>query len=159
MKLPLDPNFPVADEDEGLLDKLENIPVKPIFIMGLHRSGTTFLYDCVARSFPLAQHTLYHHFYYHRLLKNHRDDGRQGDCQRLDDLFAAMNIEDRSIDSVAVGANMVEEYGFLLRQHTGSFKLSDNNATFFRQYCQKLVTIENEAEGLILKNPWDTGNA
>lgn len=159
MKLPLDPHFPVADEDAGLLDQLADTPVKPIFIMGLHRSGTTFLYDCVARSFPLAQQTLYHHFYYQRLLKNHQSGDRQRDCQRLDNLFAAMNIKDRGIDSVPVGANMVEEYGFLLRQHTGSFKLNAGNAAFFKQFCQKVLAIESGAQALILKNPWDTGNA
>ena len=104
MRYPVDPHFPVRDEDAPLKADLAEQKVKPIFIMGLHRSGTTFLYDSVARAFPLAQLTLYDFFYYDRLLRNHQQGGAKQDAQRLNACFAALGIKDRNIDSVPVCA-------------------------------------------------------
>ena len=60
MNLPIDPNFPLPGEDAPYRSHIENLAARPVFIMGLHRSGTTFLYDSVARCFPLANLSLYH---------------------------------------------------------------------------------------------------
>lgn len=159
MKLPFDPQFPRLSEDQPLLHELQETRVRPVFIMGLHRSGTTFLYDCIARCFPVAQLSLYHLFYYGRLLTNHRDDNEQHDKDRLNRCFQALGITDRKIDRVPVNADEVEEYGFLLRQHSGSFKVGDQNATLFAELCQKLLAVQPSSQAVLLKNPWDTGNA
>ena len=159
MHYPVDPQFPTRDEDESLKASLAEQPVKPIFIMGLHRSGTTFLYDSVARAFPLAQLTLYDFFYYDRLLRNHQQGGAKRDAQRLNACFAALGIRDRNIDSVPVSADEVEEYGYLLRRRFGSFKLNEQSAVFFEEMCRKLLTVHPGSEAVLLKNPWDTGSA
>lgn len=159
MKLAFDPQFPELNEDQALLDTLQNQQVRPVFIMGLHRSGTTFLYDCIARCFPVAQLSLYHLFYYGRLLSNHQQGSEQTDKDRLNQCFQALDIRDRKIDRVAVNADEVEEYGFLLRQHSGSFKIGEKNAALFQQLCQKLLAVQPGNEAVLLKNPWDTGNA
>ncbi|WP_308368171.1 MULTISPECIES: hypothetical protein [unclassified Microbulbifer] len=52
MTSPADPGFPRGNEGAALLAELEGLPVRPVFI-------TTFLYDCIAKSFPLAQLSLY----------------------------------------------------------------------------------------------------
>ncbi|MCW8126029.1 sulfotransferase family protein [Microbulbifer halophilus] len=153
------PGFPGINEDSELLEGLGEIPVRPIFIMGLHRSGTTFLYDCIARSFPLAQLSLYHLFYYHRLLVSHRDGSARRDRERLDKCFRARGIANRKIDRVAVNADEVEEYGFLLRRHSGSFRLGPGNAALFGELCRKLLAVQPGSRAVLLKNPWDTGNA
>ncbi len=159
MKLSIDPAFPDSCEDEALLPCLANQKVRPIFIMGLHRSGTTFLYDCIARSFPVAQLSLYHLFYYHRLLSNHQQGNAQRDKDRLNACFQALGIKDRNIDRVPINADEVEEYGFLLRQLSGKFSIGDGNVELFRQLCQKLLFVHAESQAVLLKNPWDTGNA
>lgn len=159
MEFPSDPHFPVCDEDAEFLSELDALPLRPVFIMGLHRSGTTFLYDCIAKSFPLANLSLYHLFYYQRLLRNHRDGTTRRDVDRLNECFRAQGIEDRKLDSVPVNAEEVEEYGFLLRRHSGSFKLGPDNAALFAQLCQKLLAVQPGSQAVLLKNPWDTGNA
>ncbi|MBD2857479.1 sulfotransferase [Spongiibacter sp. KMU-158] len=159
MKLNPDPGFPKTVEDQPYLAELSAQPVRPVFIMGLHRSGTTFLYDCVARCFPLAQLSLYHLFYFDRLLKNFRNDVEARDKARLNACFQSLGIVDRKLDTVPVNADEVEEYGFLLRQHSGKFRLNEHNADLFKQLCQKLMTVQPGSEAVLLKNPWDTGNA
>ncbi len=159
MKLPVDPCFPEQSEDGELLPGISAQAVRPIFIMGLHRSGTTFLYDCVARCFPVAQLSLYHLFYYQRLLTNFRDGLEARDRDRLNRCFASLGIKDRNIDSVPVNADEVEEYGFLLRQHSGRFDIAESNVELFREMCQKLLAVQPGSQGILLKNPWDTGNA
>lgn len=159
MKLRVDPGFPDNNEDGELCSQLESIPVRPVFIMGLHRSGTTFLYDCVSRCFPLAQLSLYHLFYYQRLLSNFQAGDEARDKQRLDDCFQSLGIVDRKLDSVPVNADEVEEYGFLLRQHSGKFRVCAENVALFKSLCQKLQAVQPGSRAVLLKNPWDTGNA
>ncbi len=159
MSYPVDPQFPVVDEDAELLDSLGSGAIRPVFIMGLHRSGTTYLYDTLARCFPFAQLSLYHLFYYQRLLRNQQQGGAQRDRARLNASLAALGIADRGIDQLGVDADSVEEYGFLLRRHSGSFQLNDRNATLFDQMCRKLLAVQPGSEAVLLKNPWDTGNA
>ncbi|MGL6162658.1 sulfotransferase family protein [Microbulbifer sp.] len=156
---PVEPHFPDASEDGELLAELEKLPVRPVFIMGLHRSGTTFLYDCIAKSFPLAQLSLYHLFYYDRLLVSHRNGTEKRNREQLNTCFRARGIENRNIDRVPVNADEVEEYGFLLRRLSGSFKLDSNNVELFEQVCRKLLAVQPGSRAVLLKNPWDTGRA
>ncbi|AKH69356.1 Sulfotransferase family [Spongiibacter sp. IMCC21906] len=156
----LDPDFPLSNEDAPFLSQLDSTVVRPVFIMGLHRSGTTFLYSCMAKSFPLANLSLYHLFYYDRLLANKSDDGCENkDKALLNNYLLSLGVGDRGLDSTEVNADSVEEYGFLLRQRFSSFKFSDKNAPFFDQMCRKLLYVQKGSEAVLLKNPWDTGNA
>jgi hypothetical protein len=159
MKHRIDPNFPASNEDASKLDSLSQVPVRPVFIMGLHRSGTTFLYDCVAKSFPLAHLSLYHLLYFDRLLTNKDQATEQQDKDRLNQYFAERGISDRNIDGTTIDADAVEEYGFLLRKKTATFKLCDQNTAFFATICQKLLVVQSDKQAVLLKNPWDTGNA
>ncbi|AJQ93165.1 sulfotransferase [Gynuella sunshinyii] len=147
------------NEDFDRSDELANIPVKPVFIMGLHRSGTTFLYDAVAKSFPLAHLTLYHLFYYPKLLSSYHLGREQDERSYLNQCFEQLGIQNRSIDHTSINDHTVEEYGFLLRRHTRSFKLTENNVVFFKEICRKLLAVQKDTQAVLLKNPWDTGNA
>ena len=151
--------FPNTNEDLTKLDEIKHIPVRPVFIMGLHRSGTTFLYDCIAKSFPLAHLSLYHLMYFDRLLTNKANGTEQQDKDRLNHYFADLGIKDRNIDGTEINADAVEEYGFLLRKKTGTFKLCDKNRALFSTMCQKLLAVQEDKQAVLLKNPWDTGNA
>ncbi len=155
----MDPKFPRVDEDKEYLSKLEGIQIKPIFIMGLHRSGTTFLYDSVAQCFPVANLDLYHIFYFDRLIKNTFNDNESHDRVVLNQYFRSAGITDRKIDKVWVEDSMVEEYGWLLRNHSYAMSITEENADYFKLICQKLHYLHPNAEAILLKNPFDTDNA
>lgn len=159
MKLPLDPGFPSVRDDAALLPLIENVPARPVFIMGLHRSGTTFLYDSIARCFPLANLSLYHLFYYGRLLRNHQDGGEPQDRDTLRRLFQQLGITDRKIDAVHVDDDTVEEYGWILRNHSYSMQITAGNRALFDELCRKLRYVTPGARAVLLKNPCDVGNA
>ncbi|MDY6942467.1 MAG: sulfotransferase [Pseudomonadota bacterium] len=159
MKFPFDPGFPGRHEDDAYLDRLDDIEIRPVFIMGLHRSGTTFLYDSVSKCFPVANLTLYHIFYYDRLLKNAIEGGEESDRATLNRLFRALGITDRKLDSVYVEDTTVEEYGWMLRNRSYQISVSENNKDYFTQICKKLAFLHPEAQAILLKNPWDTGKA
>ncbi|POP52564.1 sulfotransferase family protein [Zhongshania marina] len=159
MKRPVNANFPAADEDHELLSDIADLPLRPVLIMGLHRSGTTFLYDCVSKSFPVAHLSLYHLLYFDRLLSNKANDKEQEDKDLLNRYFLSRGISDRNIDGTHIDADAVEEYGFLLRKKSGTFKLADKNAALFTHLCQKLLAVQKDTHAVLLKNPWDTGNA
>lgn len=159
MKLPIDPGFPAPGEDGPFLPRLTSTVARPVFIMGLHRSGTTFLYDSLARCFALANLSLYHLFYYDRLLKNHAEGGERRDRDRLNALFRRLGITDRKLDAVYVDDRMVEEYGWMLRNHSFRMKVTRGNQAFLHEVCRKLQVVTPGAQAVLLKNPWDTGNA
>ena len=133
MKRPVNANFPAADEDHALLSDITDLPLRPVLIMGLHRSGTTFLYDCVAKSFPVAHLSLYHLLYFDRLLSNKANGKEQEDKDLLNRYFLSRGIRDGNIDGTHIDADAVEEYGFLLRKKSGTFKLADKNAALFTE--------------------------
>lgn len=158
-QMPSRPDFPSGDEDKVYLPRLGDGPLRPVFIMGLHRSGTTFLYDCLARSFSFSHLNLYRLLYFFRLLKNHYEGGEGHDKQALNRYLGQLGIVDRGLDSTAITAEAVEEYGFLLRRCGGGFKVSAHNQAVLVRLCRTLLEISPGAETVLLKNPWDTGNA
>jgi len=149
--------FPKDNEDRPYLGKISGMKIRPIFIIGLHRSGTTFIYESIAKTFPLANLDLYHIFFYQRLLKNFLEGREETDRQRLQELFKRKNITTRNIDEVRVTDTMVEEYGWLLHSQNRSFHTNKGNAPFLREICQKLQFLHPETSAVLLKNPWDTG--
>ena len=159
MFYPNSSHFPLKGEDNKYLVSLDNVPVNPIFIMGLHRSGTTFLYDSISRCFPVANLTLYDIFYYHRLLKNHAEGKDANDRTHLNRVFRSLGITDRRLDSVWVEDSTVEEYGWLLRNESYHISIHETNKDYFAEICQKLLVLNPDAQSVLMKNPWDTGNA
>lgn len=159
MKYPIDPHLPHKDTDKELLHTLKDVPVNPVFIMGLHRSGTTFLYDSIARCFPMAELSLYSLFYYDGLLRNHKDGKEDASRNLLNKAFRGLNITDRKIDQVQVDDRMVEEYGWLLRNKSYHMSIHKTNKAYFAEICKKLLSVNPSANSVLLKNPWDTGNA
>ena len=159
MHFPLYPNFPNKNEDDEYLSGLAEIPVNPVFIMGLHRSGTTFLYDSISRCFPVANLSLYDIFFYNRLLKNRHEGKENADREHLNRVFRSLGITDRRLDSVWVEDKTVEEYGWLLRNESYHISIHKTNKDYFAQICQKLLATNPGAKSVLMKNPWDTGNA
>jgi hypothetical protein len=159
MRLPFDPHFPHTDEDHALASMLPPVNQGPVFIMGLHRSGTTFLYDLLRRTLPVAELELYHLFYFRRLLHNARYDLEKRDRATLNRLFQALGIRDRSLDAIHISDATVEEYGWLLGTVDGTPHVTENNVAILDLLCRKLAALRPEAAMVILKNPWDIGHA
>lgn len=159
MRLPFDPHFPDTDKDHALAANLPPVSRGPVFIMGLHRSGTTFLYDLLRHTLPVAGFELYHLFYFKRLLYNSRHNLENRDRATLNRLFQALDIHDRSLDAIHISNATVEEYGWLIGTVDGVPHITDRNAAVLDLLCRKLAALKPDAAMVILKNPWDTGHA
>jgi hypothetical protein len=59
------------DLDRQYLEKLENVSLQPIFILGLHRSGTSILYKTLGLTGCFNLVTAYHIIKYSEILYNH----------------------------------------------------------------------------------------
>jgi hypothetical protein len=149
----------MAHEDEAHLDRLEGIEPRPVFVMGLHRSGTTFLYETLAKVFPLAALTVHHIFYYPRLLASEAAGTIADDRRALDAHFASLGIEGRQVDAIELSHATAEEYGWLLKRYGRSPRLEASTADLYAEMCRKLRVLSPRAEGVLGKNPWDTGFA
>ncbi len=156
---PTDWPGPVADEDRPYLPLLAGVPARPHFIMGLHRSGTTFLYEALTEVLPLAALTAYHVLCYPRLLSRHQASTLHQDQAAFDAHLAALGLTDRQIDAIALSHATVEEYGWLLQKFAGSVHLTPKTQPVFDALCRKLLLLQPGSEAALLKNPWDTAHA
>lgn len=155
------PRFPtdLRDEDQAHLALLDEVPLRPIFIMGLHRSGTTWLYESLADAYGLGAVTLHEVLCYPRLLAR-QVEGRSGEDERLiDDYFAAQGLATRGIDAIGLSHETVEEYGWILQRYGGSLKVTPKTKIVLDRLIRKIQRALPQAPAVLLKNPWDTSNA
>jgi hypothetical protein len=146
-------------DDSVLIPGLRSVPPRPIFVLGLHRSGTTFLCRTLAAAFPLASLTVYHVVHYDRILRN-ADEGRtESACRELNRKFRAWQMATRGIDDIPLASDMPEEYGWILRRRAGSFQTNPRTAPVLDELCRKLHFLAPQAPAVLLKNPWDSGRA
>ena len=76
----------------------ENLPI--VFIVGLHRSGTTFLYEALSQVLPVAKLTVQNVVFYRTLIASYLRDGGHHDRQWLKAYFQDNNINTRGRDSL-----------------------------------------------------------
>ena len=142
----------MAPPDQPLLSRIQDLPFKPVFIMGDHRSGTTLLYDLLARTGRFNIVTAYHVIRYGELLSNHVE-GRTDQAKKdLEAQFERLGIMDRKIDNVDINPDTPEEYAWFLR---GIPRLNRLNLGRFTEACRKVQFISGPERPLLLKNPWD----
>ncbi|PCK07441.1 MAG: hypothetical protein COA42_14300 [Alteromonadaceae bacterium] len=153
-----DLHLPQENIDKPLLGQLSGIKPKPIFIVGLHRSGTTILYKLISEMIGIPALDVYHILYYERLLNDFKCDESGSNRKKLDDFFFANGMATRVMDNISLSSTTVEEYGWLLKKHAGDMKLTHRTANFFSELCAKLQLINNPAGPVLFKNPWDTRN-
>jgi hypothetical protein len=150
----------IPDRDRAIRDLWATGSPKPlVFLMGLHRSGTTVLYQYLSRVLPLASVTVQDVVFYPRLVYSHTQDGGRADRALLVDYFEAHGMSQRALDDIALGPETVEEYGWILKREAGSFALGEPTVDAFRELRLKLSYLRADAEALLLKNPWDTAHA
>lgn len=142
-------------QDEPYLSKLDAVSYQPIFIMGLHRSGTTLLYELLGKSGAFNIITAYHALHYDELLANYFEGTAMSTRQELNDWFAAQHMENRLFDHIKLNADMPEEYAMILHAKAGSMSLNKRNFPVFDQLCRKIQLISDRSLPLLLKNPFD----
>jgi hypothetical protein len=151
----LDPAQIRRDLDRPLAAALPPLARGPIFVLGLHRSGTTFLYQLMADLFPVATTQVYHVTHYKRLLHAEREglvEAYQADIRAH---LEGRGIADRGIDKFPVGPEGLEEYAFILRKHSPHWGFSERSAGLFDEMMRKLQALQPGAQALLLKNPHD----
>lgn len=140
---------------------LANLPPSKrlIVVLGLHRSGTTFLYQLLSDHFPLAVTRLVQITHYQRLLYGAREGLTATYEAQLRAHLEARGIADRGIDGFAVGPDTLEEYAFILRTLTPHWGFHPRHAATFDQMARKLSALQPEGQALLLKNPFDLASA
>jgi hypothetical protein len=150
----------VRQRDDILFEaELCKVTPRPVFIIGLHRSGTTFLYQALTNAFSVVSLTVYHVLNYDRVLLQHHEGTAAAAGAELDALFRSWHMATRRIDDITFSPAMLEEYGWVLRRWAGAFHTKGKTAPLLAEICRKLHYLTPSADAVLLKNPWDTGHA
>jgi LPS sulfotransferase NodH len=146
-----------AVKDAAFLADLVDRPVWPVFILGLHRSGTTLLYSLLARAGGFNPVTAYHLACYDELLHNHAHGRQEAAREALTGRLAADGQSDRGIDRVAATADTPEEYAFLLLEKTGARQVTPAGLPWLVELAHKVAHLADNDRAVLLKNPYDLG--
>jgi len=144
--------------DKPYLHLLKNISFEPVFILGLHRSGTSILYKMVDSTGHFNSVTVYDIVYYNSLIYNYVKGIEEEKKKELADYFKSKNAIDRVIDKLEVSPDLPEEYGFHLNKKNPVKGLNKNNFDAFMELCKKIQLTNDSNKKLLLKNPWDFSN-
>ena len=106
--------------DNEFIQELQQVTFQPVFIVGLHRSGTSILYKMLTETGNFNPVTAYHLINYNELLLNHHLKKEEFAKQLLTESFREKGLRDRGIDRLKVTAEFAEEYGFLLNKKNRS---------------------------------------
>ena len=112
------------------------------FILGNHRSGTTWLYQMLAETGRFSVLTAFHVITW-------------GEAEATPTALAAQLIDRgitaRAADGVAVSPSLPEEYGYILNNHGHKSWLTPESLALFSE----IVAALDDGRPVLLKNPWD----
>ena len=153
------PNGLISENsDEAHLCKLGPLPERLIFILGPHRSGTTYLHQALVDTGAFDYISYYDLIEFDRLIVNHETVRREVVIQSLGEEMKRFGPT-RGIDHMPINPLHAEEYGFLLekRYHNiqQSSHISNTNFEPLKTLCRKKRFLSPEQKPLILKNPMD----
>lgn len=148
----------IGHQDLQHLHLLENVTFQPVFILGLHRSGTSILYKMLTATDCFNPVTAYHLIKYHQLLQNHMTKHEEYAKQELTRFFKEQGQLDRGIDRLQLTADFAEEYGFILGKQTFAMNITNKNKALFIEMVKKIQYISNNRKPILLKNPYDFSN-
>ncbi len=144
--------------DRPYLDRLENTGFKPIFVLGLPRSGTSILYKMLTKTGCFNAVESYHVINYDQLLYNHLNGKEEQARQELDDEFDKEGVDDRGIDRLNITADFPEEYGYILGSELTEMYIKPTTVDRFTEMGRKIQFISEKDDPLLLKNPFDFPN-
>jgi LPS sulfotransferase NodH len=144
--------------DSEYMNALDDISFDPIFIMGLHRSGTSILYKMLGASGHFNTVTAYHILEYDNLLYNHVNNLERKVTDDLARLFKSKGITNRRIDHLPITPDFEQEYVYLFTERNCGNTLSSKNLNLFENLCKKIQYILENNKPILLKNPYDFPN-
>lgn len=142
-------------KDDSLLPRLSDVSFRPVFIMGVQRSGTSILYKLLQETGFFTVTTAYDIIHYDELLYNHQKKRDQQVKKEFTKRLQSEETQTRGIDELQVTADFPEEYGFLLSRKKGIHYLNPTTENLFTQLCQKVAYLSQNNNPLLLKNPFD----
>jgi hypothetical protein len=128
-----------------------------VFIMGLHRSGTTFLYESMADYYGAAKLTIQDIVYYPQLISRIQQAMALNDANTINEYFQSFGYNKRGNDNIELGPETAEEYGWILKRWGGQFTSNPETLTLLQEIVDKLSLIHSTKQAIMLKNPWDIG--
>ncbi|EMR74859.1 Sulfotransferase family [Thermoplasmatales archaeon SCGC AB-540-F20] len=143
--------------DDQHIKKIENINFQPVFILGLHRSGTSIFYKMLTETNCFNAVTTYHLIKFNELLHNHINKIEEKSKKDLTNYLNKIQ-KDRKIDCLKISADFAEEYGFLLASQTSKSIITKKNLYLFNTLGKKIQFISENNKPLLLKNPIDFPN-
>jgi len=130
----------------------------PIFIMGNHRSGTTWLHLLLAETGCFAYVTAFHVIAYNALGTEPADVEHSRAYQSVVETFTRLGLDHRVIDDVAISPSCPEEYGSILSNAGTGGRITPRNLGLFHELCERVHRLAGPNKRLLLKNPWDYSN-
>jgi hypothetical protein len=143
------------EKEKKYLCELENISFKPIFILGLPRSGTSILYKTLVSSNCFNYVNIYHILEYDHLLNNYISGKESDELKKIDQFFSENDVTNRGIDSFEARSTTPEEYGFILYKKTRKNLTVKKNLDLLFELCKKIQFISKNNRPILLKNPQD----
>jgi Sulfotransferase family len=129
----------------------------PVFILGMHRSGTTLLYEMMACLEQWNTLWAWHVACYDEIREGKTEQGLS--LSRFSEHLRKAGIETRGVDAIKAGPETKEEYCFIMENHGYDNKLSRAEFSQFQELCATVQSTYSQQRPLLLKNPWDFGNA
>lgn len=143
----------------------------PIFISGVHRSGTTWLHQLLVETGQFDYVSAYHVIQYDKLPQQPAGDpatamGPAGSAgagpvpayRELVETFHRLALDSRVIDDVKVSPDLPEEYGFVLDNAGTGKVVTAANLPVLRELCRRIRRVPDGRRPVVLKNPWDAAN-
>lgn len=149
---------PLTGSERDYLDRLEGTDVRPVFITGPHRSGTTLLYRVLAATNCFNATSLFHILNRQRLLELHFTGKLPQAREDLDRFFQSKGVKGAEMNSATIGPDILEEYCYAFDYQGRQPVLDEKNLPGFQLFCKKVQFLQDPSRPLLLKNPWDANN-
>jgi Sulfotransferase family len=141
--------------DAPYLGPLAGVDFRPVFIVGSARSGTTVLYQLLARTGRFNWISTYTLVNRDELLANHHQGRTTAAKEALAERLRQLGVTGARFDGVEVSPDFPEEYGFALADGSRQ-QLTPRTLPRFLELCRKVQVISGADRPLLLKNPWDS---
>ncbi len=145
-----------AQPDREQLALIEDVPFRPVFIVGDHRSGTTLLHRLLAETGCFNYVSAYHVIRYEEVLTDFLAGRTEAGHREVMAEFERQGIKDRVIDSTPAVPEAPIEYGFILSDTSNRRpRITDATVLKFQELARKIQFVGDREKPLLLKNPWD----
>jgi hypothetical protein len=146
------------NSDDAHLGKLGPLPDRLIFLLGPHRSGTTYLQQALVDTGAFDYISYYDLVEFDRLIVNQESGRREAVIQSLREEMESFGPT-RGIDHMLIHPLHAEEYGYLLEKRYHNIlqtsHISNTDFEPLKTLCRKKRFLSPEQKPLLLKDPID----